>query len=251
MANTVARKTFKLELEMTVEMQEVGEEHLPGPDQTGQLAHLKRLQTALLHNEPALTEQMLAAVVDKLQEYMDYLVAQDDLALLEKVADGLDREDRRYFETGLEGSAGDFAGLTRPLRRSSLVVRLDSSAIHAKQEQACDDMAWQPVWQDLMPQAELARRLEQLAHASPQVYGVPRLSGVHHLMLRFLTRQQDGIHFEGLCTCERSLEGIGETEDQALEALWVSFSDHYEASAFEARGRMDSSLPGERNISTG
>ena len=232
MAKTLAKRTFKLELEITVEMQELSEEHLSGPDHAGQLAHLKRLQSALLHHEPALTEQMLSAVMDKLQEYMDYLVAQDDLALLEKVADSLDREDRQYFAKGLEGSSGDFAGLTRPLRRSSLAARLDSSAIHARQEDIDCETSWQPVWRDLMPQAELARRLEKLSNSGPQVYGLPRLSGIHNLMPRFLTSQQDGIHFEGLCTCEKPLEGVGETEDQALEALWMSFSEHYEASTY-------------------
>ncbi len=245
MANKVAQKTFKVELEITVDMHEVGEEHLSIPGASHQLPHLKRLQEALLSNEAALTEQMLAVVLGKLQEYLDYVVNQDDLSSLEKVVNTLDREDRKFFEK----HKSDFAGLTRPMRRSCLSVRLDASTIHEMVNAAEAERGWQPVWNDLLPESELSKLLEKLSISVPQVYSIPRLEDTHYLLPRYLTRQRDGVHMKACCTCGNALEGVGENESQALEAMWMSFIDHYEERGFRARRSPDNSSPGLRNIS--
>jgi hypothetical protein len=245
MAKKVAQKTFKIELEITVDMDELEEEHLPGSGDSQQLPCLKRLQETLLKNEAALTEQMLSAALGQLQEYMDYLVAQDDLNSLAKVADRLDREDRKFFEE----HECDFAELTRPLRCSSLSVRLDGSTIHEKVEDAQADAGWQPIWSDLMPQAELNRLLEELSISVSQGYSIPRLENAHYLLVRHLTRQRDGVHMEARCTCEKVLEGVGENETQALEALWMSFIEHYEACGSCSRPSQSSGSAGLRKIS--
>jgi len=224
MANKVAQKTFKIELEITVDMHEVGEEHLPSPGASHQLPYLKRLQEVLLRNEAALSEQMLSAALGKLQEYLDYMVTQDDLTSLARVADRLGREDRKFFEKHMS----DFAGLTRPLRRSNLSVRVEGSTIHERVKAGQAEKEWQPIWSDLMPEAELGGRLQKLSISIPQVHSIPRLENAHYLMPRFLTRQEDGVHMEARCTCEKALEVVGENENQALEALLISFLDHYE-----------------------
>ena len=245
MAKRVARKTFKVELEFTVDMEELGEEHLASPGDPQQLPCLKRLQEILLKNEAALSEQMLSAALGQLQEYMDYLVTQDDLNSLAKAADRLDREDRKFFEK----HECDFAELTRPLRCSSLSVRLDGSTIHEKVEDAQAEEGWQPIWSDLMPQAELNRLPEELSISVSQSYSIPRLKNAHYLLVRHLTRQRDSVHMEARCTCEKVLEGMGENEAQALEALWMSFIEHYEACESCSRPPQSRGSPGLRKIS--
>jgi hypothetical protein len=245
MTKKLAQKTFKVEIEITVDMEEVEEEHLPTQGAADRLTHLKRLQQALLKNEAALTEQMLSAALDKLQEYLDYLVTQDNMRSLEKVADSLEREERQYFEK----NEGDFTWLTRPLRQSSLVVRLESGTVHERVNGGEAEAGWQTVWSDLMQESKLTGLLEQLSITVPLVYSLPHSDDDHHLLPRFLSRQSDGVHMEGRCTCDKALEGVGEDELQALEALWVSFSEHYEDCDCRSGRSPDIGSPGLSKIS--
>jgi hypothetical protein len=47
-------------------------------------------------------------------------------------------------------------------------------------------------------------------------------------MVRYLTRQTDGVHFEARCTCGATLKGVGEDESLALEELWAGYKKHTE-----------------------
>ncbi len=68
MAPTLCQKKFKVELALTVTMDEVDAE-------PSNQAFAWQLQQALLRDETALSRLMLSAMLNKLQGYADYLAA--------------------------------------------------------------------------------------------------------------------------------------------------------------------------------
>jgi hypothetical protein len=48
----------------------------------------------------------------------------------------------------------------------------------------------------------------------------------HYLVGRYITHQPDGVHIEARCSCGVKLEGVGNDESIATEALWVVFVEH-------------------------
>jgi hypothetical protein len=244
MAKKLAQKTFKIEFEITVEMEEVGQEHLHANQPARLLPRLQRLQQALLNDEPALLELMSAAALNKLQGYLDYVATQDDLAALFQVASSLYARDQDFFQK----YRCDFADLTRPVRVSSLTSRLNRSVVEERTTGAAGETEWEPVWSDLLAESALGRLLAKMSILQPQSHpgsqggafapdephqpgntsepGENSPSQPHYLQARYLTRQRDGVHAEARCTCEKVLEGTGESESQALEALWEAFREH-------------------------
>ena len=222
MANKVARKTFKVEFELTVEMDELEQCHIQQAEPADQLAHLKRLQQALLEDEAALNRQMLAAVIAKLQDYLDRMASQDSLASLAKSAGGLQPGDCQFFKE----YAGEFITLTQPLRLASISARLNHSAVQEWTGEEGGDASWRCVWSDLLLETSLGRELQKLNLIPDPSANRPVPSGRHYLLARHLTRQLDGVHFEARCSCDRFLEGVGEDEDHALSALWEAHERH-------------------------
>ena len=222
MPNPIVQKTFRMELEFTVTMNELEGEHPGDSAANRRLSFLKLLQKAVVQNEPALIRQLLGAVLNKLQDYVDYLSGQNTLLSLSKVAAALPPEERAYLEETHE----NFADLTRPLRITSISTRLEHSTI--QETTGSDECASgaKPVWDDLRQGTEYGRLLEKYSNPLNQpAYG---LETSHFLMVRYLTRQPDGVHCEARCTCGAVLEGIGADESGALEALWSRYKKHTE-----------------------
>jgi len=223
MAQECSCKTFKLELEFTVAVDEITAGHLDGCEEQRQLPWLKRLQQALLGSETALRRAMFAAIAGKLQAYSDFLAGQDDLASLEAVAGEMDGADL----PSMDFPEGDFADLTRPLR-GTISARIQHAALY---EQAPNPVnmgsaPWRPVWKDLRLGTRIGRLFEQLnIPAAPHPFQKNPEPG-HFLMVRYLSEQLDGVHAEGCCTCQAALQGTGEDESQALERLWDSYKEH-------------------------
>jgi hypothetical protein len=215
MSNQAARKTYKIELVMTVTADEVGEEHLCANDPEA-LRHLQTLQQALLKNEPALLRHLLAAVFVKMQEYSDDLTGQDDLTSLMEAADELEPEDRDFFKKSP-------AALTRPLRTSTLSVSLEKSSISEKAPGDEAEDEWRSVWSDLRPESELARWMAEPTSNRPKGF-----EDSHYLLTRYLTRQFDDIRLEACCSCEAPVTGVGQDEIAAIEALWKAYNRHRE-----------------------
>jgi len=227
MAKQLSQKTFKVEFEFTVSMDELEEKHLGNPDPNC-LAWLTQLQKALIQNETALSSQMRAAALNQLQGIADYLAAQDTLAPLKAIADELDAQEVECMDP----VSGDFADLTRPLRTSSMSVQLESSRIHEKTDDPGGGEAeWQEVWRDLRQDTELGKLLEQYCVPNLSVRPAPGQGTGHHLLVRYLTRQPDGTHIEARCTCEEGIHGMGADEQQALATVWDAYKKHLETSS--------------------
>jgi hypothetical protein len=222
MTRQLSQKTFKLEFELTIGMDEI-EAGLPGQDGTdGVTAALKALQHLLAQNETLLRQQMLAAAFSKLQEYNDYLAGQDTISSIAGLAPGLAPEDQEAL--GL--TRADFIDATRPVRVTSLTARVDGSQIYEKATGEAECPRWQSVWSDLRPETEFGQLLEELSVPStPLTYSTERGSG-HYLQVRYLTDQPDGVHLEGRCACGETIGGIGADEPHALAAAWKIFQKH-------------------------
>ena len=226
MPHPISQKTFKMELEFTVTMDELGEEHLGSSDICCTLPLLKQLQLALVAHEPALLRHLLAGALSKLQEYADYLAGQGTVEALKEVAETLEPEEREYFEE----SGNQFTNLTRPIRVSSISTRLVSSTIQEKVPATEGKVELKPVWNDLYPQTEFGKQLARLSPPDRRDNANPGSVPGHYLMVRYLTRQIDGVHCEARCTCDILLEGVGQDESEALEALWKNHKKHTEFS---------------------
>ncbi len=224
MGNRLVQKTFKVEFEITVNMDEVDGQHLSDEQPTSQLSHLKHLQEALLEDDTALSELATAYALGKLHDYIDYLTTQDTLEPLKKITDHLAPADRKFFQK----YQCDFFDITRPLRRSSLSARLNSSTISEQGTRTKKGPTWNPVWSDLIPTSEFGKLLEKMSISLLSTRHQSCKENSHNLLARHLSRQRDGIHFEGHCTCGTVLEGVGADEDQAVDALWDNFRQHNE-----------------------
>jgi hypothetical protein len=235
MPHHLVQKTFKMEIEFTVTMDELGEEHLSGDEVCCTLPLLKQLQQALLKHEPALNRHMLAGAISKLQEYADYLAAQSSVYSLKQVAETLEPEEREFFEE----SDNQFSNLTRPIRLSSITTHLVSSAIQEKVPGLEGGSSLKPVWTDLYPETEFGRRLARIAPPDRSSDLDHTTVPGHYLMVRYLTRQIDGVHCAARCSCDALLEGVGQDEPAALTALWKSHRKHTE---FSRLSKMKSGL---------
>ncbi len=224
MTSPLAQKTFKLELEFTVTMDELTPEHLGSKESSYHLPFLQRLQQALVDHEPDLIRHMLTAVHNKLQEYVDYLAAQEDINPLRKVVQALEPDEREFFEQ----PEAEFAVLTRSLRLSSMTTRLNRSTIHEVNCCGENENAPRQVWSDLRRDGEVGLLMEKMGIAETREPAGVKLEKGHYLMVRYLTRQLDGVHFEARCTCGSTLVGVGADESRALEQLWGSYKKHTE-----------------------
>ncbi len=224
MSKKVSQKKLKFEFEFSVEMEELGEEHLCNCESTAGLEELQRLQKALLENKTALLEQMMAKAIGKLQEYIDSLASQDNLSSLEAVAGTLDTYDQDFFQDAPD----EFADLTRPLRSAALAVHVEHSALQEQVEDEDGSQAWQPVWADLFYETELGKDLQGFSVPQPFVPVDTGKKLGHYLLARHLTRQPDGIHFEARCTCGMLFTAVAEDEAGALQAAWADFKRHHD-----------------------
>lgn len=225
MAQPVTRKSFKIELEVSVEMDDVQVHHGHTNELDQQLPQLKRLQEALLEDENALLHQMMITALEKLQIYVDYLTSQNNLQALKKVTETLEAEDQDFFEQ----AADDFADLTRPIRFSSLSAQIEGSTIYEKVDTATGETSWQPFWSDLQQNSELGKLLALYATPAMIVDQLPDHTQNHQFLLRYLTKERDGMHMEAYCTCGHNFVAVGEDQVQVLEALWHDYQQHYEA----------------------
>ncbi|HEY3344848.1 MAG TPA: hypothetical protein VGJ97_07965 [Anaerolineaceae bacterium] len=245
MTQPLIQKTFKMEIEFTVSMDGIAGAD-PAADAAGDLStSLQTLQRALVEHEPVLRQQMLAAVFNKLQEYSDYLAAQDSLTPLMALAAGLDTQDQDAFGT----TRADFLDATRTLRTASLTARVSDCSIQEQVTCAGDCPTWQPAWTDLRPHSDLGHMLEALCvpvAPSRSIYSrVPQ----HYLQVRYLTRQPDGIHAQGACTCGKIFDGLGEDGSQALETVWTSYQAHLEVYQIGERTQLALANPSLKNKS--
>ena len=183
----LSQKTFKMELEFTVTMDELTEEHLDKDELKQPLPFLQCLQQALLHHEPSLIRHMLAAVQNKLQEYADYLAAQGEIKPLTKVARTLEPDIRDFFEQ----SEAQFAQITRPIRFSSMTARLNHSTIYEVDCCAGPKNAPRQVWADMRLGGEYGPLMEKMGVAETREPLGIKLEIGHYLMVRYLTRQTD------------------------------------------------------------
>ena len=192
---------------------------------------LKHLQQALLNDENALLHQMMITALEKLQEYVDYLAAQDNLQALKKVTKTLAAEDHDFFER----PDNDFADLTRTLRISDMSAHIESSAIFEKNPTDLEKSGWQPFWSDLRENSELGQLLA--SYATPAMFAefFPQENHDHEFLLRYLSKERDGIHMEAYCTCGKNFVEVGEDETQVLEVLWGEYRQHYEAKNIAGR----------------
>jgi hypothetical protein len=222
MSTPLAQKTFKMELEFTVTMNELEGEQSDDSASNRKLSFLKLLQKAVVQDEPALLRQMLGAILTKLQEYADYLAFQSNILSLKKVAAAMNPEDRAFWDESIE----NFADLTRPLRITSFSTQLGYGTVREKLESEECQPKYKLVWDDLRLGTEYGKLLEKYANPATQpAFG---LKSKHFLMIRYLTRQFDGVHCEARCTCETVLEGTGVDESAALNAVWTQFKKHTE-----------------------
>jgi hypothetical protein len=225
MAGRSIQKKYHFEIEITVQVDEIGEEHLQKDQAAGLLARLKRLQQALMDDGPALTNQMRAAAAEKLQEYMDGAVTQGTLAELSRLAEQLDPEDQDYFAEHL----AEFSDLTRPLRLSCQKAHITKSRVYEEQNPSDQSHPPRLVWVDLMVESEFGRMLRQIVTpGASRSKGANNMNG-HYLLARHLTQQLDGVHFDGQCSCGQVFQGTADQEDQALDTLWKTFMMHYDS----------------------
>lgn len=223
MATPLRQKKIKVELTLSVAMNEV--------EVVSQDAFLQRLQQALLRDETALSRLMISAVVNKLQGYADYLAAQDDLSPLMKAAKALPPEE----EHAPVSLGTNFAEETRPLRSACMDVQMISSTISEEVNAAEETPRWQPIWRDLRLESPLGQLFKKLGIPSrPVPYRMQR-DIVHALRVRYLTRQQDGVHIEDRCTCQEAFEGTGSDESQALDDLWCHYKAHIDGCSLASR----------------
>lgn len=224
MPGQITHKQFKLQIEFTVAMEDVGERQSTeagdaSPDS------LKWLQLALLGDEAALVRQMLAAGFGRLQDYADYLAGQDAVTPLAKLA-----ADLRLEDPALSGaSLNEFADATRPLRIDSFTASIDGCTIQQKVETGTEETLWQPVWSDLQAKTDLGRQLRQYGIPSAPLRYAAGTGGGHLLQVQYLSQQVDGIHMEGRCSCGAVQVGNGEDESAAFTVLWRSFQQHLQA----------------------
>ena len=221
MAKPALQRTYKVEIEITVQMDEVGGEHLAETSPEGALFSLKALQQALLADEPELTRQLLSAVTCRLQEYTDRLAEEGSQSPLARLAEQLDLENPAVHPPYDQ----DFADFTRPLRAGCISARVERSLI---QEKTCCETAepgWKPVREDLILTSELGRALSGYGVPGQDANGLISRAG-HHLLARSLTRLVDGVDMEGRCSCGQPLRGIGGEEDAAFGNLWAAFQKH-------------------------
>jgi hypothetical protein len=245
MTQPLIQKTFKMEIEFTVSMDGIPGAD-PAADSAGDLIpSLQSLQRALVECEPVLRQQMLAAVFNKLQEYSDYLAAQDSLTPLMALAAGLDAQDQEPLGT----TRADFLDATRPLRTASLTARVSDCSILEQMTHPGDCPTWQTSWTDLRPHSDLGRQLEALCvpvAPSRSIYSrVPQ----HYLQVRYLTRLPDGIHAQGACTCGKTFDASGADGSQALETVWSSYQAHLEIYRISERTQLALTCPSQKNKS--
>ncbi len=220
MKKKLAQKTLKVELEITVSVNDVGEAEANTDQEKEIISHLQSLQQALINQDAALNRQMLAAVIAKLQGYIDQIATQDANAQMAKLVEELKPEEQAYFEEKKD----QFADLTRNLRTACMDIQLENAAISEKVEKPGECPAWQPIWQDLLLDINMGKYGKSSSYID--VKPSPSLAPKHFLLARMLTRQADGVHFEARCSCDQFLEGAGEDEDQAFQSLWIAHRKH-------------------------
>ncbi len=231
MAGTALQKTYKIEIEIMVRMDEIAPGTRVDPRVDDAFRSLTALQHALIENEPALTRQMLSAAVGQLQEYIDHLAAQDTTPGLERLASSLDEEGAGSFYP--DGT--DFADFSRPLRVGCLSARLESCKIQEKDCHANAEPDWKPVWADLILASELGRQMAAFGiPAAPPNPGSHK-NEAHHPLVLSLNRQVDGVHLDGCCSCGVPLNGLGTDENTAFERFWAGYQKHLETSWLAGR----------------
>ena len=226
MAASLSQKTFKLELEFSVNIEELDKQHLYPNLPPEALPYLKRLQEALVKDEPALIQQIMTQIVAKLQQYADHLAAQDNLASLKQIDANLEVEECACFNP----SDLDFSELTRPIRVSAIETELESCTLNEKVQEPQGELHWEAAWRDLWKQSEFVRLAGKYPlHPTPHTINAHQASG-HYLSVRYLTKQNDGIHCEAVCSCGQLLSGKAADESHALEAAWTGYQKHLDVS---------------------
>lgn len=223
MAEPAARKTFKVLFDLSVEMNDLQDQNLHPPLDAHAASFLSHLQQALLQDEAALLAVMRYAMAGKLQEYIDYMAAQDDQLTLLLVAQRLTGKDAKFLRLRRD----EFPMLTRPLHASSLSVDLEQVSIEEKFAPVPGKAAWREVWRDLLRTHPLGRLLKGLSFPDGRLHTPEQPYTSHYLLLMYMTQEVDGVHAQGCCTCDRPFEAIGEDESQALAQLWDLFQAHF------------------------
>jgi hypothetical protein len=222
MAAPLSQKTFKLELEFTVTVEELDEKHLAPNIPPQALPYLKQLQEAMVKDEQALLQQIMTQITAKLQQYTDHLAAQEDLTNLKQIDANLEIDDRDCFNP----SDRDFSELTRPIRISAIKTELESCTLDEKIQDPQGNIQLEPTWSDLWMQSEFTGLMGKYPSPSNSRVNNARRSFSHYLSVQYLTRQKDGIHCDALCSCGRTISGVAEDEASALKCAWAGYQKH-------------------------
>ncbi|RPI84863.1 MAG: hypothetical protein EHM41_12270 [Chloroflexi bacterium] len=223
MAKQYATKTFKIEFQVTVSADDIGEDIRTISDRRYQ-PELSQLQAALEKDETTLNQLMLNAVWSKLQEYIDYAAAQDSLNGLMKVASMLAPEER----VSLGRTMSEFAESTRQLRNDSISVSIDDSAVTEKVDKQDGGEEWKLVWRDLRKETVLGRLMEKITSPFRPTRSASKSEDKHNLLVRYLTLQNDGLHLQAHCTCDAFFEEHGSCESETMDKLWKTYKEHIE-----------------------
>ncbi len=224
MAAAASRKKFRMELEFTVTMDEVSEQHLNANIPPQALPYLKHVQEALLSDENVLYQQILLNLVSQIQTYTDGLARQDNPNYLNRIDAAQGQDD----STGNPPPDIDFGLLTHPIRVSCLTSSLTDSKLSEEKTGQQGETRWETVWRDLRPQSELGRWINTRLANIPSTL----LSGharAHHFLVRSIYRLKNDVQLEASCTCGLSMHGVGEDEWQALESVWTEYHRHLQA----------------------
>lgn len=218
----LSQKKFKLELEFTVTVDEVDQQHLTQNLPLEALPYLKQLQDALVNNEPAMIQQIMMQIVASLQQYTDHLAAQNDKTGLQQIDAAVTVDDCACFNP----ADLDFLELTRPVRVSAINAQIESCTLNEKLQDTQDETRWEAVWSDLWMQSELVRGTGKYPPPSQSRWIDVHQASSHFFFVRYLTQQKDGVHCEALCSCGRTISGVGENESHALETAWGIYQKH-------------------------
>jgi hypothetical protein len=233
------KKTIKVELELTVDIEDLSNVESFLDETSDHLPYLQRLQEALLNDEESLRLVILPAVFAKLQEFADYAAGQDSSRTIRELIGTLEEKDRQFWEH-LEA---DFLEVTRPLTSSIIKVQIEKSSVLEKAADANNGTAWLPVWSDLRPRTPLGKQMDRLGVPYLPVSIHSEIDRDHYLLVRYIVERNQKVHVEGTCSCGHLFHSEAVDESTAVEHLWDQHARH-KSSSRAIRSALEAWRPG-------
>ncbi len=159
MSRELARRKYKVEFEVTVNMYEI-EKINEFPDNPPDfLGKLKRFQKALLLDDEALTRVFVENLLSELEEYVGYIKAPDAIEFFQKtVISSLEAQDIEFFQA--EQREHYLHEAVSPVTSDSVSASIDSCAIIQVLETEDKRVLLNHIWQEV----EHHGREEHLKH---------------------------------------------------------------------------------------